>query len=167
MLRRVLWTGAVVGMIGTMCWAAPGAAELAGAKQWPPANTPLGRLISGSLGRLLVLRSELNLSAAQRDQIRTVLVSHKAQIAGTVKSVHDKRVALRNAVLGGKAAETQIRAAADDLGKAITEAAVKASKLRAELAPILTEEQRQQIAQFLVSNDAAVDKFLSQAMQTP
>jgi Spy/CpxP family protein refolding chaperone len=140
---------------------------MAGAKKWPLANTPLGRLISGNVGRLLVLRSELNLSDAQRDQIRTVLVNHKAQLAGTVKSVHDKRVALRNAVLGGKADETQIRAAADDLGKTIAEAAVKASKLRAELAPILTEEQRQQIGQFLASSDAAVDKFLGQAMQTP
>jgi Spy/CpxP family protein refolding chaperone len=120
-------------------------------------------MISGSIGRLLVLRSEMNVTDEQRAQIRDVLVSRRPAIAETVKSVRDKRVVLRDAVLSGKADEAQIRAAADELGKAIADAAVKASKLRNEIAPILTEEQRGLIKKFLEENDAAVDKFLTNA----
>jgi Spy/CpxP family protein refolding chaperone len=122
-------------------------------------------MVSGCFGRFLVLRSELNLTAEQRTKIRDVLVSHRSQIAQTAKSVHDKRSALRTAVLSGKADETQIRAAADDLGKAIADAAVKASKLRSEVAPILTEDQHNLIGKFLADNDAAIDKFLDNASQ--
>lgn len=127
------------------------------------AHTPIGKMIGGCIGRIMVLRSELNVTDEQRAQIREVLVSHRPAIAETVKSVRDKRVALRNAVLSGKADEAEIRAAADDLGKAIADAAVKATKLRGEIAPILTEEQQGLIAKFLRENDAAVDKFLTKA----
>ena len=120
-------------------------------------------MISGSIGRLMVLRSELNVTDEQRAQIREVLVSRRPAIAETVKSVRDKRVALRNAVLSGKADEAQIRAAAEELGKAIADAAVKGSKLRNEIAPILTDEQQKLIGKFLAENDAAVDKFLTEA----
>ena len=92
-----------------------------------------------------------------------MLLSHRPQIAETVKSVHDKRVALRNAVLSGKVEETQIRAAADELGKAIGDAAVKASKLRKEIAPILTEDQCHLIGKCLEENDVAINKLLDNA----
>ena len=131
----------------------------------PLANTPIGKMISGTFGRLLVLRSEMNVTEEQRAQIREVLVSHKSAIAETVKSVRDKRVVLRNAVLSGEADEAQIRAAADELGKAIGDAAVKGSKLRDKIAPLLTEEQRKLIATFFEENDAAVDKFLTTAAE--
>lgn len=131
----------------------------------PLANTPIGKVISGTFGRLLVLRSEMNVTEEQRAQIREILVAHRPAIAETVKSVRDKRVALRDAVLSGEADEAQIRAAADELGKAIADAAVKGSKLRGEIAPILTEEQRGLIATFFEENDAAVDKFLTTAAE--
>jgi Spy/CpxP family protein refolding chaperone len=129
------------------------------------ADTPIGRMISGCIGRLLVLRSQMNVTEEQKAEIREVLATHRPAIAETVKSVRDKRVALRNAVLSGAADEGQIRADADELGKAIADAAVKASKLRNEIAPILTEEQRRLIASFFEENDAAVDKFLTDAAQ--
>lgn len=165
MKRRALVTGVVVLALVTGMAAAYGQASPGSWGRFPLANTPIGKMISGSIGRLLVLRSEMNVTDEQRAQIREVLVSHRPAIAETVKSVRDKRVALRNAVLLGEASEEQIRAAADELGKAIADAAVKGSKLRGEIAPILTEEQRGLIRCFLEENDAAVDKFLTQAAE--
>ena len=166
MMRRFVIPGVLVAAVAAVgLAAAPSGGPLEGWAKGPLANTPLGRMLSGCVGRLLVLRSEMNVTAQQQAKIRDVLVARRPQIAQTVKAVHDKRVALRNAVLSGKADEAQIRAAADALGKTIGDAAVKASKLRNELAPILTEEQRQLIAKFLAENDAAVNKFLEKAMQ--
>jgi Spy/CpxP family protein refolding chaperone len=169
MLRRILLTSVIAGTLAgvgmtSVGWAAEPGAAPAGFK-CPLADTPLGRMVSGCVGRLLVLRSEMNVTPEQKAKIRDVLVSHKPQIAQTVKSVRDKRVVLRDAVLSGKADEAQIRAAADDLGKAIADAAVKASKLRNEIAPILTEEQRHLIGKFLKDNDEAVNKFLEKAAE--
>ena len=169
MMRRVLLTSvvaaalAVVGM-AAVGWAADPVAAPGGLK-CPLADTPLGRMVSGCVGRLLVLRSEMNVTPEQKAKIRDVLVSHKPEIAKTVKSVRDKRVVLRDAVLSGKADDAQIRAAANDFGKAIGDAAVKASKLRNEVAPILTEEQRHLIGKFLKDNDEAVNKFLEKAAE--
>jgi Spy/CpxP family protein refolding chaperone len=130
------------------------------------ADTPLGRLISGNIGRLLVLRSQLNVTPEQRAEIREVLVSRRAEIATTVKSVRDKRLVLRDAVLADKPDDAKIRAAAKDLGTAIGDAAVKAAKLRAELAPIMTDEQIDLIRQFRQDRDEAVEAFLTKAMQS-
>ena len=130
-----------------------------------PAGCPLKNVVSGCIGRALVLKSELNITAEQKAKIRDVLVRHKARIAETVKAVGERHVALRNAVLTGKD-EATIRAAADELGKAISDAAVKASKLRNEIEPILTEEQKQAIGKFLAENDAAIGKFLDEVAKS-
>ena len=145
--------------------AAPTMAPGAGLGQLPGMHTPLGRLISGSIGRVLVLRSDLDLTEVQRLQVRDVLVQHRPEIAATVKSVRDSRVELRNAVLRGDADEATIRAAADKLGQAVSDAAVKAAKLRNELAPILTDEQKERIGEFFSEQDAAVNKVLERAVQ--
>ena len=50
------------------------------------------------------------MTAEQRERIRQVLASHKPEIARTVKAVHAKRVAVRDAVLSDKADEAQIQA---------------------------------------------------------
>jgi len=92
-----------------------------------------------------------------------VLVRHRSEIATTVHAVRAKRLALRDAVLAENADEATIRAAAGELGDEIADAAVKASKLKAQVAPILTSEQRKLIGQFLADQDQAVDRFLDQA----
>jgi Spy/CpxP family protein refolding chaperone len=142
--------------------AGPGAAWLKGRA----ADTPLGRLITGSIGRWMVLRSELNLTEQQRNEMRDVLVSHRPQIAETIRSLHAKRIVLRDTVLQGQS-EDQIRAAAAELGNVIADASVKASKLRNQVAPILTEEQRKRIGKFVADQDQAVGRFLEQAGGNP
>ena len=167
MFRHLALVSVLAGGLATAGMAAaPGGAPGMGWLKSRAADTPLGRLITGSVGRFLVMRSELNLTDQQRNQIREVLVSHRAQIVETVKSVHGKRLALRDAVLQGQS-EDQVRAAAGELGTAIADASVKAVKLRNQVAPILTEPQQKLIGQFIADQDRAVGKFLDQAGQHP
>ncbi len=126
-------------------------------------NSPLGRLIMGNFGRVLVLRSELNVTPEQKEKIHQILKSHKAEAAPIAKSLTEKGRALRKAVLADNSDEAAIRKAADELGKAIGDAAVLASKVGGEVKPVLTQEQRERIGKFLREQDEAKDKFLSGA----
>ncbi len=166
MKRNLILSGLLlVGIASVAMAAAPQAKLVGGLCNGALAGTPLGQTISGCIGRLMVLRSELGVTDEQRGEIREVLMSHRSEIAGTVKSVRDKRVALRDAVRMDTPDEAAIRAAADDLGSVIGDAAVKAAKLRGEIAPILTPEQHKLIDKFFAENGAAIDTFLTNAAQ--
>jgi Spy/CpxP family protein refolding chaperone len=162
MVACVLGLGAMSGEVGMA--AAPDGAMTALPSWRQLADTPVGRLISGNLGRLLVLRSEMDVTPEQRAEIREVLVGQRSQIAATVKSVRDKRLVLRDAVLADQLDEGKIRAAASELGVALGDAAVKAAKLRDKLAPILSDEQRELIHQFRQERDESIEAFMTKAI---
>jgi Spy/CpxP family protein refolding chaperone len=163
MVASVLGLVAVTGEVGIA--AAPDGTASALPSWRQLADTPIGRLMSGNLGRLLVLRSEMNVTPEQRAEIRGVLVGHRSQIAATVKSVREKHLVLRDAVLADQPDEGKIRAAASELGDALGDAAVKAARLRGKLAPILTDEQRELIREFRQDRDESVDEFLTKAIK--
>jgi Spy/CpxP family protein refolding chaperone len=150
--------GMLVGGVTFQAVAADDGAQPAARKL---AGTPLGKLITGRIGRLMVLRSELNLTDEQKAALRTTLKAHRREIAAAVRPLVEKRHALRDAVLADKSDE-EIRAAAADLGKAIGDAAVKGKKLHALLKDKvhLTDEQVSKIKAFRAGNDAAVESFL-------
>lgn len=144
-----------------------GAMSVQAAGRWPGgpwADKPIGQLIRGQIGRLLVLQSELNLTGEQKSQIGGILRGQKQEIAVAAKGVWDKRVALRNAVLAENPDEAAIRKAADELGKAIGDAAVLGSKVAGEVRPVLTEEQRKQIGQTRQESEEAVERFFQKVM---
>jgi len=126
-----------------------------------PEARPLRMLVSGQFGRLLTLRSELDVTTEQRQQIRGIVKNHRQEIAAALKPVAEKRRALRDATLAENANEAAIYAAADELGKAIGDAAVVGAKIKAEIRPVLTPEQREKIEQFRQQSETAVDKFLT------
>jgi len=166
MRRRLILSGLVLVGITSVAMAANHQVKTVG--RWGCGvltETPLGKTIAGCVGRFIVLRSELEVTDEQRDQIREVLVSHRPEIAETVKSVREKRIVLREAIRADDAQEATIRTAADDLGRAISDAAVKAAKLRGEIAPLLTADQHELIDKFFAENDTAIDAFLTAAAQ--
>ena len=126
-----------------------------------PEARPLGMLMSGQFGRLLTLRSELGITTDQREQIRGIVKSHRQEIATVLKPVAEKRRALRDATLAETPNDATIHAAADELGKAIGDAAVVGSKIKAEVHDVLTPEQREKITEFRQQSETAVDKFLA------
>lgn len=165
MMRKTLLSLALLGMIATAAMAVGPAVGPAGCLRGPLANTPLGKTIAGCFGRVITLRSDLNVTAEQRQKIRDVVMSHRSEIAATAKSVRDQRVALRDLVRSDQADTAQIRAAADALGQAVSNAAVKAVALRGEIAPLLNDDQRATIDKFLTENDAAINAFLDSVIK--
>lgn len=159
MTKKILLSLALVGIITTAAVAVNPGGRTSGLR-----DTPLGQTISGCIGRLMTLRSDLNVTTEQREKVREVIGNHKAEIASTVKSVRDQRVALRDLARTGTASDAQIKAAADALGQAISDAAVKAVQLHSELAPILDKDQRATVGEFLEKNDAAINAFLEAAI---
>jgi Spy/CpxP family protein refolding chaperone len=123
---------------------------------------PLGRLISGQIARWRQLGSALNLTADQRQQIRGIVESHRAEIAEVVKPLVEKRRALGAATSGGTMDEPAIRAAAADLTQSVGDAAVLAAKIKLEVRQVLTPTQTQQIEEFRRNSDAAVDQFVQE-----
>jgi Spy/CpxP family protein refolding chaperone len=125
-------------------------------------DTPMKRLIMGKIGRMLVLRSELNVTAEQKKKFKEILVNHKGELAPLARTVVDKRHALRDAILAEHPKEAAIRAAAKDLSKTIEEASMMASKLISEARPLLTSRQRESIQRFMAGNDKAVNEWLTE-----
>ncbi len=174
MLRKKGWVGLVVlGLSVQAVTAAPAVAAPSGsgvggpAAGWRGPNSPIGRMLSGNVGRLLALRADLNVTDAQREQIRGILSEHRQEIVSTLRTVRTQRLALRDAVLANSPEESKIRAQASQLGQAIAEAAVKASRLRGQIGPILTPEQRGRIGQFRAECDVSIERLLEAAGQGP
>lgn len=124
---------------------------------------PLGQLISGCVARAMNLHREMHLTDQQKKDLHKLFTTHKKAILDEAHTLWQKRTALRKAVLAETPNESDIRKAADDLGKAIGDAAVKASKLKGEVAHVLTAEQREKVKTFIHETDAAVDKFFDEA----
>jgi Spy/CpxP family protein refolding chaperone len=124
-------------------------------------DRPLARLVRGQIGRWMVLRSEIDLSDDQKQQIGAILQSHKAEIVQAVQPIVQDHRALREAVLAQSPDEKTIRSDADNLGHAVGDAAVLATKIHGEIAPILTDEQRQEFKDFRSQSDHAVDDFFA------
>jgi Spy/CpxP family protein refolding chaperone len=158
------------GMIGTLMLATllAGGAGVSGlAANGPlgddvPEARPLRTLLSGQFGRLLALRSELDVTAEQRTQIREIVKNHRQELATLLKPVAEKRRALRDATLAENPNEAAIHAAAEELGKAIGDTAVVGGKIKAEVYNVLTSEQREKISEFRQQSETAVDKFLAE-----
>jgi Spy/CpxP family protein refolding chaperone len=121
---------------------------------------PLRAFMSGQFGRLLTLRSELGVTGEQRAEIRQIVASHRSEIVAVAKPIVEKRRALRDAVLAENPDETSIRAAANDLGKAIGDAAVLASQVKPEVYQVLTPEQQKKVEVFRTESHSAMDRFM-------
>jgi Spy/CpxP family protein refolding chaperone len=166
-LEKIMKTGmfgiGLLTIVLTAGFAATGIADAAPLGDDVPEARPLRKLVSGQFGRLLTLRSELDVTAEQRTQIRDIVKSHKSELAAALKPVAEKRRALREATLAESADESSIRAAADELGKAIGNAAVVGATIKAEVYQVLTPQQREKITEFRGASDSAVDRFLAEA----
>jgi len=128
-----------------------------------------GRLAAGPLGhgrhfspqRIFArIADRLDLSDIQRDQVKDVLKSHKNEILASIQAVWSSRLALRKAIDADSMDEGAIRARAADLGKAEADAAVLRAQLRAELLPILNDEQKQKLAAFRTNVEGSGDRLV-------
>ena len=116
-----------------------------------------GRLAAGPLSRgrhfsadriFARISDRLDLSDSQRDQIKGVLKTHKDSILQDIRAVRSARQALRAAIDAVPADESAIREKAAELGNAEGEAAVLRAQLKAEILPVLNDEQKDRLASF-------------------
>ncbi|MEP7132770.1 MAG: Spy/CpxP family protein refolding chaperone [Acidobacteriota bacterium] len=90
----------------------------------------------------------LDLTAEQQAQIKTVLKTHAAEIEAQMAAKQAARQALRQAVLATPIDEATIRQRAAESGKVEADGAVLLARIRAEVDPILTPDQRTKVQAF-------------------
>lgn len=90
---------------------------------------------------ILRLKDRLGLSDGQVGQLKAVRDDVRVQYVANTEAVRAQKDALQDAVQSG-ASETDIRAAADAIGKALGEQAVLRVKTKARVDGVLTDEQK-------------------------
>jgi len=90
----------------------------------------------------------LDLTDDQKSQIKAILKTHASEIETQMKASAAARRAVHEAVLAQPVDEAAIRAAAQRLGEVHADGAVLFAKIRTEVQPLLTEEQRAKIQKF-------------------
>lgn len=126
-------------------------------------DRPLRQFFHDRLRALGELRDELGVTDEQQAAIRGVVKEHRTELVQCVKDLTSKRRALRQAVTAQTPDEAAIRAAADELGKAIGNTAVEASKVIGQVKGHLTPEQLEILRQHRAEREAAVDTLLDAA----
>ncbi len=132
------------GMVATRAWAADAAGP-------GPAH---GRFLQR-------LAEKLKLTADQRAQIKAVLAGEKDTLAPLLTAVHEARKDLRTAIRASDATEASVRAASAKVAAAEADLAVERLKLYGKIDPILTETQRQQLADLQQRADDFVDTAIA------
>lgn len=162
-MRRLAICAALLGFV-TLAGGAGLAAKGEGVTRRELMDSKLGKLLMGRAGRAATLRSELNLTDAQRAAVKNVIKSHKKEMTGAVRPLVEKRRALRDAVSAEKPDESAIRRASSELGSSIGEAAVVMARVKGEIKAKanLSPQQMKKISEFRSANDVAVDDFFKQ-----
>lgn len=94
------------------------------------------------------LADKLELSDAQKTQVRGVLKAHADEILAQVQAGMDARKALHDAVMAQPSDENVIRSLAAKVGEVHGNGAMLIVKIRSEIWPILTAEQQQKFVAF-------------------
>jgi Spy/CpxP family protein refolding chaperone len=104
--------------------------------------------LEGPLGMLRMLGPRLNLTDAQREQLKSIAETNKDEwkaLADRARAAHE---ALHDAVMAETVDEALIRAKAADVGAVDADLAVASAHARAQAWQILTPEQQAQAKQF-------------------
>jgi protein CpxP len=108
----------------------------------PGRGGPMGPDGMGMMGMMPMLPRELQLTDAQRDQVRSIAESHRAEwktLADRARSAH---IALDDAITAETLDETTIRAKSADVAAVEADIAVARAHAHAEIWQILTADQK-------------------------
>jgi len=90
----------------------------------------------------------LSLTDDQKVKIKAVLKTHSDEVKAQIQASASARAALHNAVMAKPIDESAIRAAAQQVGQTQGDGAVLFAKIRAEIEPVLTADQKDRIQKF-------------------
>jgi protein CpxP len=88
---------------------------------------------------------ELDLTEAQREQVKTITQSHRAEVQQVAVRVHDAQRAIDAAAAAAPVDEAAIRARSTELATALADGAILRGRVNAEIVAILTSEQQQKL----------------------
>ena len=115
-------------------------------------------------GRFLQrLADSLNLTDDQKAQIKTILRSEKDTLKPLLGQLHSARENLRAAIQASGANETTVRAASARVAAVEADLAVERRNMFAKIAPLLTDDQRQQLGEFEQRADDFADQAIARA----
>jgi Spy/CpxP family protein refolding chaperone len=109
------------------------------------------------------MAQRLNLTDDQKAQIKTIFQAEKGTLKNLWTQLHAARENLRATVQAAGANETTVRAASAQVAAVEANLAVERMKIFAKIAPILTDEQRQQLTDFEQHADAFWDRVIAHA----
>jgi Spy/CpxP family protein refolding chaperone len=121
---------------------APGGGPGVGRRGGP--GGPMGRGGPMGPGAIDLPLAQLNLTAQQRDQIKTIMESHQDEMKTLASSEMSARQGLEQAVSADTLDEATIRQRAANLGAIEADTAVARAHLRAEVWQVLTADQQKQ-----------------------
>jgi Spy/CpxP family protein refolding chaperone len=107
------------------------------------------------------IAEKLNLTADQKSQIKTILISEKDTLQNLLAQLHDARKNLRAAIQAGDANEASVRDASAKVAGVESDLAVERMKLYGNISPVLTDEQRKQISDFTQRADDFADNAIA------
>jgi len=107
------------------------------------------------------IAERLDLTDDQRAQIKTILNGEKETLQPLLMQLHDARKNLRAAIQAPDANETTVRSASAKVAAVEADLAVERMKIYGKIAPILTDEQRQKIADWEQRADHATDSAIA------
>ncbi|MSU58590.1 MAG: periplasmic heavy metal sensor [Pedosphaera sp.] len=102
----------------------------------------------------------LNLTDAQKAQIKAELKSEKDSLAKIFTQLHEARKGLRESLHAKNATEASVRTSAAKVAAIEADLAVERLKLHGKIAPILTDDQRAKLAEM----EARLDDFVTDAI---
>ncbi len=99
------------------------------------------RLFGAAIGPGALLR-DLDLTEAQRAQIKTILHKHRGEIENLAQQMIAARIELAKAIMADNLDEALVRQKVQKVALVGEEAAVLRAKMKQEIAPMLTPEQK-------------------------
>lgn len=99
----------------------------------------------------------LDLTDDQKTQVKGILKAHASEITAQIIASRNARKALRDAVMAEPVDEAAIRARAADAGRVHADGAVLFARIRAEVDPLLTADQRDKVRTFHARLRAGAD----------
>jgi len=120
-----------------------------------------GRMMPGCpmMGRGMMLARKLEMTPEQRTQVSEIFKAHAEEFKTLMKPVLENRRALVEAVMAETTDENAIRQTSKALGDAIGDAALLGARVRAEVAEVLTPEQRSKIHEFRAMRKERMEEF--------
>lgn len=104
------------------------------------------------------LLGQLDLTDAQRDQVRAVMREHDSELEALVEKTRAAHRAQHAAITATPLDEAEIRARGADLAAALTDTAVLRARIHEQVAQILTPEQRAKAEQLRTERASRIEE---------